>query len=233
MPELPILDNGGRLSNHAPIIVEAIKMYPVDEPARVRYLASFLANFAEVIPPQIQPQLIRILNAASSGEEILRLARRSTQSAGVACMVLSTMLRAAVHHPEYSIDANRTFWALSQAYPKEIPSVRSCWRLWKQFRPVAHLSMATDVQLEAYGFSPKNQPSIDFLYANFYEFLGLAEFYRRLAVERRVLSFEEAWRVPDSLEVPQLTIDIQKLSEPMLNALASYVPPHGREGIEE
>jgi len=236
MPELPILDNQGRLASAAPIIVATIATYPDDEQARGEYLASLFVQLGgKVNSQEALAVVLGILHEAPSRSELQRQATRATENAWVASMALLIMLGTSIHHPEQRIDASRALWAVSQEYPNEVPSERTRWRIWGRFGRVAHLKLAIDSLLFAHGFSMKNLPPspIEFLGANFIDYLGRAETICRLALERRFLFHGEVWRAPVGLEIPRVSVSIPAPPESVLAALASYVPAYSRDGIEE
>ncbi len=239
MPELPILDSEGKLSSVAPIIVTAIMAHPDDEKARAEFAANNLVHLLTVIagegtiPVTSLGFLVPVLSAAPSAGAVLQRTMLAVANSWVATTTLALMLSAAENHPDQKIDASRAFWIIESTSPGA-PTNRTKQKLWQQFRPVAHLDLAIGPLLLAHGITPPapgDPPPLNFtqfLFANFVEFLGLAESIRRSAVAHRFIAHEELWWAPPSLSLPTFSVSLPPLTDEQLAALATYKPPHAR-----
>lgn len=237
MPELPIVDNEGKLLPMAPVLLMAIMLYPDDEKARDHFAASSIVRLVSNPDMEIRADpskwgpLIPILHSAPSADEIARKAQRTAENSWIATTALGIMLSAGEHHPDQKIDISRALWALAQVNP-DVPSSRTRWRAWRRFRSVAHLDLAIGSLLGRYG-QVEGPEFLKLLFHHFGQYLGLSEAVRRTAVARRFLAFDDSWRVPPQLELRQFTVSFPPLSEALLAALAAYLPEHSDEGVEE
>lgn len=237
MPELPILDHEGKLLPMAPVLLMGIMLYPGDVQRRDHFIASSIVRLVSNPDMQISADpskwgwLVPILHSAPSADEIARKAQRTAENSWIATTALGIMLSAAENHPDQQVDVSRALWALAQVNP-DAPSSRTCWRAWKRFRSVAHLDLAIGSLLHHHG-PVEGTEFLKFLFHHFVEYLGLSEAVRRTTIDRRFLAFDDPWRVPPRLELRQFTVSFPPLSDPLLAALAAYVPEHADEGVEE
>jgi hypothetical protein len=238
VPELPILDASGGLSEVAQDIVLAIMAYPEDEDRQEELLASLIVEKYQDHPrcPEILagltaafPWFAAALYRSSTPAGVLSAARKATGSAWAAGEILVSMLAVSIHHPEINVGLSMTIDVLEE-FNREGPARignRTLWDAWSRFRSVSHFYAVRrlwDVSYE----DPEGVHWDDWTTADFDEYLATAEDLRKVAITRRFLFYDETWRVPDSFALPPAQIQPGPLLPELLDLFRRYRPKHSK-----
>ena len=188
--------------------------------------------------------LLKDVLHAPALEELLRRASRQAGSSWQAAEMLMMMLSATIHHPEQQINPTKAVYAVSEIFKGEktwggqlaTVAQRTVWKAWSRFKVVAHLHAIRQIWLheQEQAGSLDLRGLADFMAEDPLRFLADAESIRRAAVERRILSYEDAWRAPDDIDLPSSPIQIPPLPTTALEVLSRYVPEFSKDaGLDE
>lgn len=232
MPELPILDASGQLSEAAGDILLAFMTYPEDEERREEFLACTIVQRYEDNPEALaslagtMPWLVLALHRAPTPSGVFAEATQATGSAWIVGEILLMMLGAAIHHPEINVSITKTVSVLKDFHKKDIGE-RTLWDAWSTFRSVAHFYAVRRFWMYAHD-DPTGELWEDWVSGDFDEYLSAAEELREMAVTRRFLPYESTWRVPKSLTLPSVGVELAPLEPDLLALFRGYRPEHSR-----
>lgn len=252
---MPILDiaEEGRLKPMAGLIVLAAMAYPkkTEEEKRTQFLASMdaaqLVRILEMgispLPPPLEAwvqanamRLLPIVRESPTPDRIQLKAGRNARHAWVAGVVLKDLLAASIHHPEAEANVEKVIFALGQKFkarpsagPRPITGPDAVRKYWKHFRTVSHLHLAMRY-LEPAHRQPTREERADIFDKGLPKVLGLAEKFRREAVEKGILTSEESWSVPEGVELELVDEDIDRvvpgLPDSILDSIRAYKPQY-------
>jgi hypothetical protein len=237
MPVLPIKDAPNDAFMAA--VVYAHATYPKDEAKRDEVIATFFAGVLTRRPeyrPALEnftvqnPWFIPAVHRAGRPEEVMKETAEEHVSGWACGDLLLLMLSAAVHHPELDVTTTKAVWAMSELYRGAksqagvtvSASLRYIWGAWGKFKTVAHFHAVRPAWMDHFGDYAFIQPEA------IREYLAVAESIRNQAVARRFLSHEKSWRVPESLELPDIAYHPAPLEPETIDLFRHYKPEHSR-----
>lgn len=234
MPILPILDESGRLlrGNRAGIIVLATMLYPSDEERRDAHVAAVLQESIMTDDPDGSvPGKIAGLTFKFGGRAgIEKVSRRQFAQGLVAGETLlcaaqlaafasdHTSLRKAQHIVK-EFRVVRKFGA-RLSIPTSITRLESAWM---KFKSVAHLWAAfIPWWVEADDSEVLQDERVADLLADAKWFAAVGMNHIPKHARRPLLDAREIWKIPDSPDIPNVTLEPPRMSETELSSLREY-----------
>jgi len=246
MPDLPILDDAGKLHVFAPLLVKAISIYPEDRGKQEELIASNYiglllksSDSQRLISEAARdiPWLVPALYRSPTPADLYETAGRDGALSWAAGEIILTLLTAAIHYPDLRINITKAIDGLSRYYSgtptytggEAKASKRTLWGSWRRFRTVAHLSAVQQLWIHDHYDSPLEFEHWSMAMDNLEEYLTISEGIRREAVLRRFVPEEITWRVPPGFKFGQYELDLGDFSPELLAILRAYRPEHSSE----
>jgi hypothetical protein len=239
MPELPIVDSEGKLLPYAPFIVLAYTIYPDGDDKFEELLASGMVHDVIRESPEDDhseellqlatnnPWLIPALFRGPTPERILKDANQADASAWAAGEILLMMLCASTFHPEIDLTLKMTIEVISE-FQREggrvAASESTLWNSWSKFKSVAHFHAVRQAWASSVD-RPSYEHFIAWRIESFDEYLACAENYRKHAVAKRFVAYDESWRAPSSLLLPPANLELGPLTPELLKIFLRYHAP--------
>lgn len=195
LPEEPPLPGANTL--YFPI--QSVMLYPRDETKRAQWFAAAMAqNYSSWRQDGASPDVLsdfhgwlgELWKFSQAPRRVFDDGMKRVSRAGLSGHVLIYLLRAARHHPEHcKFERIKAVMAQFVAAQGETVSESLVEKLWPEFKPVAHLWAALDQLVRTGGWVPE-------LNSEVLRFLQLAETYRELGEQARILDPLTTWRAP-------------------------------------